>query len=59
MESDDVDKIDGGGEISWRRTFWSSAEEAFNNQLIGLVKKFDVRFGLEFSTVWASLCDLS
>ena len=31
MESDDVDKIDGGGEISWRRTFWSSAEEAFNN----------------------------
>ena len=27
------------------------------HQLIGLVKKFDVRFGLEFSTVWASLFD--
>ena len=28
------------------------------HQLIRLVKKFDVRLGLEFSTVWASLCDL-
>ena len=34
MESDDdVDRIDGG-EISWRRTFWSSAEETFYNTSI-------------------------
>ena len=30
-------RIDGGGKISWRRTFWSSAEETFGNQLIGMV----------------------
>ena len=46
MESDDVDKIDGGGEIlGGEPSGVALKRHLIIHQLIGLVKKFDVRFG--------------